>query len=321
MATPEQRAKRRRIWFERGADAVERSIYFDLPPHHRRLYCCPLCSDFHTIDSLDTKELTEEHVPPRALGGKPMVLTCAECNHTAGTAIDAHAASQKKVSDLLSLRRGSGPVLLDHNVNAHLTVPDGGGAHFGIDIRRNNPINLAKFETQMQRRYTLARAGALNTPITGFAVRLRHDERKANLSYLRAAYLTAFAHYGYRLVLGDSYSPIHAQLRTPERQIIKRLVVGNTFPGTPAESGISQGRIKGLGSLLTVRFDTRWVGLPSSSGDTAWWDRAATLPSSAKLYVKDFQPLPTRPWHHSDLADRPSSGDWHRLDFYGDHTD
>lgn len=110
-----------------------------------------------------------------------MVLTCVGCNHTGRTAIDAHVASQKKVSDLLSLRRGSGPVLLDHNVNAHLTVPDGGGAHFGIDIPRNNPTKLAQFEAQMQRRYALASAGALNMPITGFAIRLRHDEWKSGL--------------------------------------------------------------------------------------------------------------------------------------------
>lgn len=249
-----------------------------------------------------------------------MVLTCAECNHTAGTALDSHAASQKKTSDLLLLRRGSGPVLLDHNVNAHLTVADGGGAHFGIDVRRNNPTSLARFEAQMQQRSALASVGALNIPITRFGVRLRHDDWKANLSYLRAAYLTAFAQYGYRLILGDSYRPIHAQLRTPERQVIKRLVVGNTLHGTPTESGTSQGWIEGLGPLLVVRFDTRWVGLPSSAADTAWWDRAATLPPTARLMAKDFQPLPTRPWHHSDFAELPSSGDWHLLDFYGDHA-
>lgn len=44
------------------------------------------------------------------------------------------------------LRKGSGPVLLDHNVNAHLTVPDGGGGQFGMDVQRNNPTNLALFE-------------------------------------------------------------------------------------------------------------------------------------------------------------------------------
>lgn len=148
-----------------------------------------------------------------------------------------------------------------------------------------------------------------------------HNDWKANLSYLRAAYLAAFARHGYRLILGDSYRPIHAQLRSPERQIIKRLVIGNTFAGTSTESGLSQGWIKGLGPLLVVRFETRWVGLPTSPADIAWWERAAELRPTAELLAKDFQPLPTRPVHKNDFGEpRPRAGDWHRLDFYGEHA-
>ncbi len=48
--------------------------------------------------------LTDEHVPPKAVGGQPLLLTCANCNHTAGSRLDAHAERREAISDLLAGR-------------------------------------------------------------------------------------------------------------------------------------------------------------------------------------------------------------------------
>jgi hypothetical protein len=53
-------------------------------------YACPLCQTLFTIDELDTRNLTKEHVPPRSIGGREMVLTCRQCNNSAGATFDAH---------------------------------------------------------------------------------------------------------------------------------------------------------------------------------------------------------------------------------------
>lgn len=40
-------------------------------------YQCPLCLDvMPTVEEFETKELTVEHVPPKALSGDELVLKC-----------------------------------------------------------------------------------------------------------------------------------------------------------------------------------------------------------------------------------------------------
>src|SRR5437867_4136068 len=62
-------------------------------------YVCPLCLNAFRFDALADGRLTVEHVPPRRLGGRGLLLTCARCNSWAGTAMDSHAASWETVSE------------------------------------------------------------------------------------------------------------------------------------------------------------------------------------------------------------------------------
>lgn len=54
-------------------------------------YVCPLCGVGYTELSLtlDPPLLSLEDVPPKAVGGRPLVLTCRECNSRAGHTVDA----------------------------------------------------------------------------------------------------------------------------------------------------------------------------------------------------------------------------------------
>ena len=48
------------------------------------LYRCPLCGDGYQRAALGSGELTLDHVPAGAIGGKALVLTCKRCNSESG---------------------------------------------------------------------------------------------------------------------------------------------------------------------------------------------------------------------------------------------
>ncbi len=89
-------------WFDEGASRLR--LVLDRQGHGHQLpstgdyYACPCCLRAYPRAAVAARVLTIEDVPPRALGGRPMLLTCAECNSRSGTNFDAHAA-QKATAD------------------------------------------------------------------------------------------------------------------------------------------------------------------------------------------------------------------------------
>jgi 5-methylcytosine-specific restriction endonuclease McrA len=94
-------------WFHTGARALralarERG-FEDAFPTGEEWYLCPICLDvMFTVEELGTKELTVEHVPPKVLGGRELVLTCRTCNNHAGSKFDAEADKQQRLSQFVS---------------------------------------------------------------------------------------------------------------------------------------------------------------------------------------------------------------------------
>lgn len=308
-------------WFDLGAAAVERTVRFDDEPDRRRVYACPQCFSLHPRTSIEAGKLTEEHVPPRSIGGRPLVLTCAACNHGAGQAIDGDAAGQARAKDFLALRRGESRVRLGGDINALLQVPEPGSLELVASRNQNHPATFAAFDSQLRR--WLGSSRVADTP-PSFELQLpppTFDNWRANLSYLRAAYLTAFAVYGYRLVLGRSFGPIRRQLRDLDRPIIKRLVVGDTFPDDAPKSFLAVGRAQEIGYLLVVRFANRWVGLPPSEADTGWWERAAAAPLRTPMWVRSPEPFPQKPLQRMDFEDYADGGTWLPIQGVGEVRD
>lgn len=60
-------------------------------------FICPLCRRIFNIGQLREKVndyITIEHVPPENLGGKPIVLTCKDCNSTCGHDLDVYLRNE-----------------------------------------------------------------------------------------------------------------------------------------------------------------------------------------------------------------------------------
>src|SRR5215203_478907 len=60
---------------------------------------CPLClSDFrHAPEAPLDQIVAEEHVVPKALGGRIVTLTCRRCNNTHGSALEKHLIQRVRV--------------------------------------------------------------------------------------------------------------------------------------------------------------------------------------------------------------------------------
>ena len=93
----------KRGWFDLGAAAfaLERPGMFDDPT-----YPCPVCLAPFTIEALADNRLSAEHVPPKSVGGRELLLTCRGCNNSAGTKLDAAAKIKEDVQIAMAGKGG-----------------------------------------------------------------------------------------------------------------------------------------------------------------------------------------------------------------------
>jgi hypothetical protein len=83
------------------------------------VYNCPTCitpTSFKafTREAVTLNKLTAEPAPRESVGGRAVVLTCAECNHNSGSRLDVHA------SKAVSLEEDPPGTLRNHPVRASI---------------------------------------------------------------------------------------------------------------------------------------------------------------------------------------------------------
>ena len=194
------RAKKR-DWFDLGAMAYRQAcpgIYA------AATYVCPICRKPFTVEALDDGRLSKEHVPPQSVGGCELLLTCTECNNTAGTKLDAAAKTKEDVR----LAMTGGPdrphrikaTIGGITVNGQLHAKDGS---YSLTIPKH--LNRPGTREELQR---LGRAG---TSLT--AEHERYSELGARISWLRAGYLALVAMEGYKIVLDPAMDIVRTQIR------------------------------------------------------------------------------------------------------------
>jgi len=62
-------------------------------------FICPLCMNIINVEDKD--KITLEDVPPESVGGKPILVTCADCNNTLGGRVDNYLYNELLVYHLL----------------------------------------------------------------------------------------------------------------------------------------------------------------------------------------------------------------------------
>jgi hypothetical protein len=153
-------------------------------------YVCPLCLEVIR----DPCALSQEHVPPEALGGRPICLTCKKCNPGAGHSIDAAMAERIAAKRVLAEGRTSKKFvkmkLGELSINA--TVQN---YRISIAENHNNPATIEEFKKRYQ---TMG-------PERIVQVWYPHkfNDHFEMVGYLKTAYFYAFAKFGYEYILSD----------------------------------------------------------------------------------------------------------------------
>ena len=121
------------------------------------LYYCPICSLGYPVSSAITGDyLTIEHIPPESAGGKPILLTCRNCNSLAGHTIDVSIAAKKKFEEFENIVFGQdkGTIPFATLSLGDLQVATSIHKEDSLDIRplekANSPIIIEKYKNQNQ---------------------------------------------------------------------------------------------------------------------------------------------------------------------------
>lgn len=212
-------SRKRALFFDKGVRAYRK---FSGDP--RSIYVCPICERGFDVGALDAGMLTLEHVPPKAIGGKPIALTCKDCNSRAGHTFDAALKTRedfRRFRQALVSRQGTyaGHVRLEAGgtqVNAKITV-DASGLTLNVLSPINDPREAKRLFEHFEK---LASEGAgigEHYRITGVQ-RLR--ARHSTVGELRSAYLAAFARLGYEYAFHPRLAAVRQQIREPDRQLV-----------------------------------------------------------------------------------------------------
>ncbi|MEV0131769.1 hypothetical protein AB0H83_25320 [Dactylosporangium sp. NPDC050688] len=214
--------EKRLRWFDEGAPLLrataDRLGFGAALPAGEDWYACPLCLVAYPRAAVAAGVLTEEHVPPHALGGHGLLLTCAACNNTAGTALDAHAVRRRHLEDFFTHRTATGRTL---PVTVHAAgIPlrgtiqwtdDGSLQIFGVP-KQNHPGQQAAHVQTLDEYVDRADP---NPDLTFTIQTPRYNADRDQLSWARAAYLAAFAALGWRYILHPVMAPYRIQFREP----------------------------------------------------------------------------------------------------------
>jgi hypothetical protein len=210
-------------WFAEGAAALGRRLtamgLVDTPQPIGQFYACPCCLMAYGSDALDAGIFTAEHVPPQAVGGHKLVLTCQRCNHSAGSAFDAHAERREAMFDLLTGRAPGRAVRAEFAVDNTIIrghVHRAGDSFLMVGVpKANNPKDVEEATRRLERQAADGTGGQIGIRLTETMVPVR-----AQLSWVRAAYLAAFAALGWGYAFLRCLEPLRAQLADPTAKLL-----------------------------------------------------------------------------------------------------
>ncbi len=280
------RAVKKTAWFASGRTALQQAR-----PGIENLYCCPLCLS----GCSEIRDLTFEDVPPKSVGGRPVVLTCLECNNHAGRLLDPHARAGEDAREFAAGRRDIRVTVWDEDIRvaATLRMIEDGLLFTGIENdRSSNPEHHKAFFKKLD---SAALSGSSDYSFR-MIIRNRHNLWADYLSWLRAAYLISFAALGYNFILRSVFDPLRFQILHPGIRELPK-VLGHA-PGSPPNARMLAYVFepKELKSIL-VQFGDRLLFLPDlTAGTDCFEELARNIPVESQIRFKGVRlPWPTKP--------------------------
>lgn len=212
---------------------------FTLPDE---LYLCPISLNLYSIESLKNKELTIEHVPPKSLGGKGMVLVDKEINNK-----DGHSADK----DLLLFFRTK--TFLEHGgeleakISAEMLDMHGVTAQFAL--KRDAQLESGKAKIQVKTSAKNIKAMQYkgmfsNWDGLSFKVSGKMSNKLNTKLMLKCAYLTAFSRIGYDLLFdkrgykNGTYGVLIHALNNPDDNVFPIIAFDYHVPLVKSDVGV-----------------------------------------------------------------------------------
>lgn len=202
-------------WFDAGTKAFERvfpGVRAKEFPDIENPYICPLCRGAFPRRAIIDKTLTFEDAPPKSYGGHRVALTCQRCNNSLGSSLDA---------SLTVLDGGTlSPCKISIEgveVNAYEEIVPN-GRNFQVPEIQNNPAEQKRF-------FEILEGKTGESSLTYKAD--SEKRRRADLAWLKAAYMVAFAAWGYIYSLSAALDIVRRQLLHHEHEIIRNFKVIN----------------------------------------------------------------------------------------------
>jgi hypothetical protein len=284
------------------------------------IYACPLCfanytvgEEFDHFDAEHLKELTLEHVPTKRVGGREIMLTCRTCNNDFKP--DGEAArfeDQRDYWQEVPGARSNNSIAVTHSgiqIRVQASIADE-GLHEVVPV--GPPAEVSEFECIAEREGGFVVAH----PVVPFSAEVA-------LSYLRSAYLAAFAKLGFSWVACKKVTPIRHLLNGRDSSGVDPLSI------VLAQPGGSDRRLLFLRSpfrALVVQWDDVVVVLPFHETPDNHVEQLAGLVSDRRFADVEFDGTMTFPqtlelhWDFEHLKARGPFLGWSECDEHGHHA-
>ena len=249
---------------------------------------CPICLAAFTEDGVGAgRNVTLEHAPPKALGGREACLTCEPCNQRASA-----------TSDQAAKRSTSPPALVLDVKGARRTArfrPDGIPlSELPYRFADSDAAKAAERELGRETIVAVTQPIQFNEATTIDKITMAPkvpNARHLEVGWLRTAYLLVFSLLGpggYVFARSAALRPVREQIQNPDEEIATALLRGH-----PSES--SSGTLITLRSnappfFWSIRFDGGACVLLPHGGSLDQYRRIAELPEHQRIGGWEWQP-------------------------------
>jgi hypothetical protein len=221
--------KKKKIFslFSQNLEWVKEEPTISFNPDFSNGYICPLCFEVFFEEDLDISKknyLTLEDIPPKSLGGKPLALTCKNCNSKSGHELDIHLLNRlQELDSELFLKNSKANVTIELNgnkINGIVDIDQKGKVILDLQPNRSNPIETRKLMKDLFP--PVITKEVFETPKINYKLHKRSKESRADVALLRIAYLIAYSTFGNSFLINGGLFKVREQILNPDKEILPK---------------------------------------------------------------------------------------------------
>ena len=223
MSKKDQLRKRIYNTYSDNLDFIRKQSFVNIEPDLNNSYICPLCIRLFTKKHLNQKVqncLTIEDVPPKSLGGKPLLLTCKECNNESGRNLDEELRKKLILEEFSKKVPGS-------QIDAKMQFSSGLFTSCAMSYREDGGLSVHLFKNGLKAKkgkrkcFPKVSESIRETGFNNTLLNIKtYKPKRPRIALLRVAYLLAIAKFGYSFLFNDNLEAIRNQIKHPDKGII-----------------------------------------------------------------------------------------------------